>query len=168
MIFALFIDFHDFHRVFLRSPKDVHLFFIGSLFFSSTCFICHRIIYFSAAERRPGVRWRIARRRTKPSTFGHGPANCRFHWFLVILIVFIYFIWFLPMLHWFSINFHEFLLDLLISIDLFNEFQWYPPIPWWYNFSLVVFLRFSSLNVAETFCWFTIGLHWCALIFIDF
>jgi len=33
MIFALFIDFHDFHRVFLRSPKDVHLFFIGSLFF---------------------------------------------------------------------------------------------------------------------------------------
>ena len=69
----------DFNRFFTISARFSLIILRESLFLSSVCFTWHRIIYFSAAERRPGVRWRIARRRTKPSAFGRGPANCRFH-----------------------------------------------------------------------------------------
>ena len=69
----------DFNRFFYDLRKIFIDYSLGVIVFSPVCFIWHRIIYFSAAERRPGVRWRIARRRTKPSAFGRGPANCRFH-----------------------------------------------------------------------------------------
>ena len=89
--FCFFNDYHWFPSIFSRFPEDFNGFLTGShcVF---TDLLCLPSNSFSAAERRPGIRWRIARRIANISTFGHGPANCWFHWFLSILLVFVDFI----------------------------------------------------------------------------